>query len=148
MHVPVFVPPPGPGIPAIVPTIAVDDPRLPGYTTLDVHKYFESHLPSWFEARPGPAYWFFEGVRFTTSIEFGQRRHPVHNWDHVTDPGRLVCCASLRGNFRITGPTSLIGDYEMTNDDIVQLMWDGCTGNYLLAALNDSLIETTQPNRS
>ena len=88
-----FVPPRGPGVPAIVPTIDVDDPRLPSYTTLDVHKYFESHLPSWFEARPGPAYWFFGAVRFTTSIEFGQRRRPMHNWDHVTDPGRtrLLC---------------------------------------------------------
>ena len=28
---------------------------------------------------------------------------------------------------------------------MVQLMWDGCTGNYLLAALNARLIETTQP---
>lgn len=139
-----FIPPRGPGVPAIVPTIDVHDPRLPGYTTVDVHHYFEHHLPSWFEATPGR--WQLQSVRFTTESEFNRGHPPPHTWDEVTDPGRLVCVANLRGNFQITGPSSKIGTYAVGIEDNVQLMFDGCTGNYLLAACNSSEIERPGPD--
>ena len=135
-----FLPPSGPGIPAIVPTMDTHNPQQPGYTTRDAHVYLKANLPRSLRTdRP----WTVRNIRFTTRSEFN---YGLGSSGPPDDPGRLVCVADLVGAFGLTEEARWSGEPKPSQrGNPVAVMFDGCTGNLLLVAMGPSVIERPGP---